>query len=303
MLREYEYDVSQFKELEEANERETFLNKWRRFNATPPYYIYNHTETISATMHFAIKNDKTRIEWLRTAAQSNCNLRDPNYRNPHTIEEELARGYAIAGNYDEVEACLRNGAKINYICRLLVKLNDPKGIQICQAHKADPDLMARCHARAGHHLEVEQYYIKNGEPLSIAHSYHYAKDYKNELIYLLRDYIDTRKNVKDPSGQQTKQYCRPFFVPGQKSFSQKENAVEALQQALKENQYVDLKQHLSTLRNGKLGETLRDFIKDGKANELVGKKVHTVTEFVKEFQKQLDKRPQSENPGISPTRG
>ncbi|WED42366.1 hypothetical protein [Legionella cardiaca] len=97
---------------------------------------------------------------------------------------------------------------------------------------------------------------------------------------LLTSYLKQRAAVVDPETGKTKDYFHSIFVPFQKSFQQKSDAVEALKRALT-GEKVDLDKHLSTLRNGKLGQDLRAFIKSGQADELVGnKKVRTVREFV-----------------------
>jgi len=61
---------------------------------------------------------------------------------------------------------------------------------------------------------------------------------------------------------------------------QKTKAVTALQTALT-GMKVDLAEHLPTLRNGKLGQKLRAFIKAGLADELVDQEVRTVTDFIR----------------------
>jgi hypothetical protein len=67
----------------------------------------------------------------------------------------------------------------------------------------------------------------------------------------------------------------------EKGFSrdQKNEAVRALQSVLK-GESVDLTPHLATLRNGKLGKQLRNFVKEGFADEIVGRKCTTIRDFV-----------------------
>ncbi|CDZ79056.1 ankyrin repeat protein [Legionella massiliensis] len=102
---------------------------------------------------------------------------------------------------------------------------------------------------------------------------------KSELDDIIEQYLDHRTNQVDDQGK-TKEYLR-YYISGffQKSFSQKKDAVNILQQALK-GEKVDLAAHLATLRNGNLGKQLRAFIRSGKADCLVGCKVETVSSFV-----------------------
>ncbi len=82
----------------------------------------------------------------------------------------------------------------------------------------------------------------------------------------------------------TKEYFHgSFFSVFQKSFTQKRDAVNVLKSALNGDN-VDLSEHLSTLRNGKLGKELRAFVKSGMSNALVGKEVATVSDFVQALQ-------------------
>ena len=74
-----------------------------------------------------------------------------------------------------------------------------------------------------------------------------------------------------------------LFCGVSKKLYQKKDAVSDLKSALK-GEAVDLSKHLSTLRNGNLGEKLRAFVKSGMGDALVGKKVNCVSDFVQALQ-------------------
>ncbi|WP_419419167.1 hypothetical protein ACNVED_11570 [Legionella sp. D16C41] len=105
----------------------------------------------------------------------------------------------------------------------------------------------------------------------------------------LKKIVDTylpsrKKNVTENKINEYKNSYLPFF---QKSYQQKEQAFNALTEALN-GIPVDLLSHLETLREDNLGKALRAFIKNGQANVIVGKDVHTVTEFINELHKQVN---------------
>lgn len=106
---------------------------------------------------------------------------------------------------------------------------------------------------------------------------------KNDLSFLLDDYLEKRKRIVN-SDEETKEYFYgSFFSIFQKSYMQKREAVTALQQALN-GEKVDLTEHLSTLRNGTLGNELRGFVKSGMGKTIAGKEVNTVSDFVQALQ-------------------
>jgi hypothetical protein len=108
---------------------------------------------------------------------------------------------------------------------------------------------------------------------------------KDALIALLDSYLKEREAIKDASGTKTKEYFYgSFFSAFQKSFTQKKEAVLALKSALNGDP-VDLKPHLSVLRNGRLGKELRAFIKKRRADALCAdKEVQTIRAFVAALQ-------------------
>ena len=72
---------------------------------------------------------------------------------------------------------------------------------------------------------------------------------------LLSTYLDQRKRVINSAGVTKDYFYGSFFSYFQKSFRQKEAAVNALKAAINGEQ-VDLSEHLSTLRNGHLGNDM-----------------------------------------------
>ncbi|KTD46589.1 hypothetical protein Lqui_2514 [Legionella quinlivanii] len=95
-----------------------------------------------------------------------------------------------------------------------------------------------------------------------------------ELNQLLAGYLEER--TKD-----TRQYQSGFAGLFQKSLLQKEKAVQAMKLALVDPEETkDLMEHLNVLRQGELGKGIRAFVKAGKANDIIGYPVHTVTEFI-----------------------
>lgn len=113
---------------------------------------------------------------------------------------------------------------------------------------------------------------------------------KYNMNCLLDNYLKERTAVTDSTGETKKYFYGSFFSMFQKSFEQKKEAVHALQSALRGEQ-VDLSDHLATLRNGKLGNELRTFIKLGLGNALVDKNVTTVSDFVRALQEKNAKKP------------
>ncbi|KTD22158.1 Uncharacterised protein [Legionella lansingensis] len=76
-----------------------------------------------------------------------------------------------------------------------------------------------------------------------------------------------------------------------KSDSEMKEAIAALKDALKEKP-ADLLSHLSTLRKGKLGDSIRAFVKQGLADKLLdGKTVRTVSDFITALHQQVNLSP------------
>jgi hypothetical protein len=102
-----------------------------------------------------------------------------------------------------------------------------------------------------------------------------------KLEQIVLKYLAMRKEEREYPEGPTKQYLRysPFHL-FQKSFKQKSEAIVSLLDTLKEKPGIDLKKHLSTLQDGRLGKQLREFIKSGQANQIVGQPVSTVKDFV-----------------------
>ncbi len=103
---------------------------------------------------------------------------------------------------------------------------------------------------------------------------------KNELIDLLNQYIKNRKEIKDAHGNTKKYFYGSLFSTFQKSFNEKQEAVEALKSALEGNACSNLHLHLPALRNGRLGKLLQKFIQTNETYELVNVKVNNIDELV-----------------------
>ena len=118
---------------------------------------------------------------------------------------------------------------------------------------------------------------------------------RDSMLALLEAYLNLRTSEKDSRGDIRQHHYSKTFFPCQKSYNQKQAAVEALQQALN-GENIDLTIHLPTLRNGRLGQRLRAFIKSGQADDLLGpgQKVKTVTEFIKALE--AKNKPHSNRP-------
>ncbi|WED41960.1 hypothetical protein [Legionella cardiaca] len=112
----------------------------------------------------------------------------------------------------------------------------------------------------------------------------------HNLITIIDNYLHNRQrfvNTKNGEGSEVKEYFFPFFTSFQKSYKQKNEAVIALHKVL-EGQSDNLLGHLSTLRDGKLGKSLRRFIKEGRADAIVGTPVKTVRDFVNKLHQLKD---------------
>ncbi|WP_419420357.1 hypothetical protein ACNVED_03390 [Legionella sp. D16C41] len=105
------------------------------------------------------------------------------------------------------------------------------------------------------------------------------------ILTVLDNYLDRRSKVVHTDTKQTKEHYGYFFNSFKKTYSQKKDAVTALKKALNREPGVDLLSHLAVLRNGDLGENLRAFVKAGHADNIVGKQVNTVSDFIKELSK------------------
>ncbi|WED42732.1 hypothetical protein [Legionella cardiaca] len=110
-----------------------------------------------------------------------------------------------------------------------------------------------------------------------------------DLKEILTNYLAEREKVVDDKNE-IKEYFFPFFKSLQKSYTQKKHTVSAICKALdgdSEELDHDFIKHLSIARDGNLGKNLRSFIKDGKADVIVGAKITTVREFITKLHNQL----------------
>lgn len=184
----------------------------------------------------------------------------------------IAIGYALGGHHEQVEACIRE-------------------------NKIDINQLACAYARVGNIEKTEAFRLQYAEVNvdDIVGIYIDSKNHaglkKYSINCLLDSYISEREAVRDSSGNTKEYFYGSFFSSFQKSFTEKCNAVQCLQSALAGGD-VDLSKHLSTLRNGQLGKELRAFIKSGMANDLVGKPVNTVSDFVAALQEKNSPKPQ-----------
>lgn len=180
------------------------------------------------------------------------------YREKHKANVDyIAKGYALGGYHDQVETYR-------------------------EKYKADVVGIAQCYARAGYHDQVEEYRTKHGVLPEGHKKIERQKQYDN-INCLLDSYLKGRTAMTDSSGETKEYFYGSLFSVLQKSFTQKKNAVNALKSAL-EGHNVNLSEHLSTLRNGNLGNELRAFIKLGLGNALAGQEVTTVSDFVQALQ-------------------
>ncbi|MGQ3889853.1 hypothetical protein ACQUW5_12580 [Legionella sp. CNM-1927-20] len=105
------------------------------------------------------------------------------------------------------------------------------------------------------------------------------------LVSILDSYlIDRKKLVQNNKVREYKNTYLPFF---QRSYQQKEEAIEALKEALAGNP-IDLKKYLSILDNSNLGKELKKFVKSGQADVLVNEEVHSLTDFIKALDAQVN---------------
>jgi hypothetical protein len=227
---------------------------------------------------------------------------NPAIKKMHTT---IMRAFAIRGDFEEATKYSKNEIEPKY----------------------SPDntlhLMAEAAAQGGHHKEVEEYLNNQKVPIEVilrgyaAGGYYdkieeYRKDSKFKLTnadiitafkaannvnpikeydlkVFLNDYLVKRENIRDSENKPKEYFYGSLFKGFQKSYSEKKLAVDKLKTAL-DGGNVDLSQDdIATLENGSLGKGLKQFIKTGKADELVGgKEVRTISEFIKELKTQKE---------------
>lgn len=102
-----------------------------------------------------------------------------------------------------------------------------------------------------------------------------------DICQLLDSYL---KNRKERTPNQYFYFSFFKFLPNSKSLAKKEDAILALKNALLGKQIIN-KEQLATLRNGHLGDDLRKYIKQGKANDLFDDSadIKTIRNFVKKI--------------------
>jgi hypothetical protein len=186
--------------------------------------------------------------------------------NANIADEKIAHGYAIGGHHKQVKQYHRQfEVSINEIAHGYAMGGHVKHLKkyCIKDNKADLDLIIKFYKEAKNNVQLEKY----------------------DLSAVLANYLYKRSLVKNPKTDRTQEYYVGFFTSFQKSYTQKQEAVLALQQALLGTP-VDLEEHLSTLKDGQLGVKLNIFIKSGQANRYVdGQKVKSIRQFIEALQK------------------
>jgi hypothetical protein len=188
--------------------------------------------------------------------------------NTEALIPSIVEAYAVGGHHASV---------LNHLAPIVKKKEDISSNLLFKA-------AAQGYAKGGHHKYVKQLYqcFPKIDPCWFAEGYKERGDTNKVKEYDLNALLDAYLSERTAliSNKKTKNYKTiplPFF---QHSFQEKKEAVTALKRALNNEHVDDLMSHLSTLRNGNLGKSLRKFIKKGMADCLVGDKVRTVTDFV-----------------------
>jgi hypothetical protein len=119
------------------------------------------------------------------------------------------------------------------------------------------------------------------------------KDVVKDPLTLMKNILDTylvkrRGDCVDDKNVPQYYWCGLFrYLPNSKSFTEKLQAVTELNKALNGEEFDLNATHLAVLRNGKLGQDLRSFIKSGQADAIIGgKQVRTISEFISVLQQQ-----------------
>lgn len=109
---------------------------------------------------------------------------------------------------------------------------------------------------------------------------------KQQLLTVLTKYIDARSQILEKKSAKVSEYFHhSFFSMFQKSYTQKRASVDALIKALF-NEDVDLKPHLSTLKNGTLGIEINNFLRNNDFHCTNGVAIKSIDELVKQFSHQ-----------------
>lgn len=143
------------------------------------------------------------------------------------------------------------------------------------------------HDRASIYAEAQEKYLPAQQKFAYPFKRNDPKVVQFELTVLLKSYLLDRSSMVDGNNV-TKTYLHySIFSYFQKSYTQKKAAVEALLEAI-DGKDIDLTPHLSTLRNGKLGNQLRYYVK-GNGDRLFEefKSIHSIRDFVKALQEKI----------------
>jgi hypothetical protein len=248
---------------------------------------------------FAVCGEKKTVNNLYKKYQSDISKDE--------LQDLITHGYAEGGHHTLVNRCytLYGDKVIPQIVHAYAKVGETKKVEdflykrdhhvtteeSLKTSKQREEAIVKGYAEGGHHLQAEARRKQfNVDPKILAEGYklrgddnkykEYYKGKEFDLVQLLDRYLEKREKVIDAKGK-IKEY-KNFIPLFQKSYHQKKEAIDALKKAVNGEQ-VELSPHLSTLKDGELGQELRKFIKEGKANLLLNEdtEVNTVTDFVK----------------------
>lgn len=229
---------------------------------------------MTVAAQFAYDKDDIRVKWMQKL---------------YADVGKIAMGYALVGNHEKVNECKNICTVYDYIALgYALGGHHEKVEELRQYHFKYVNDIARGYALGRYHEKVDEYYTNHGASVdAIAAAYKINSNdtmiEKYNLIKQLDTYLKNRRQESDSSGKTIEYRYGSIFSFFQKSFTQKVNAVNALKQALN-GEKVDLSEHLSTLRNGNLGQTLRELVKSGGVDHFLGKKVTTVSDFIQALQ-------------------
>lgn len=268
------------------------------------FYRKEHDADVNAiALGYALIGNHERVEFYRTEhgasadsiaqgyALANNSERVEAYRTEHGASVDfIAQGYALANNHEQVEAYHTElGANVNIIALGYALAGNHEEVEFYRTeHRASVDSIALGYALANNHERVEAYRTEHGANIDcIALGYtltgNHEKQKKYDINYLLDSYLKERTAVKASCEVSKKYFHLNFFSASQEMLNQEINAVNALKSVLEGN-YVDLSEHLSILSNGPLGEELGAFVNLGMGNDLVGKEMTTVCDFLQALQ-------------------
>jgi hypothetical protein len=209
---------------------------------------------------------------------------DEKYLSLAQYAPAIVYGYALVGNQ----------ARVNEIVGIALQDFDNTDENHIKYRSEIFNNIATGYAEGGHHELAKQLHQEHPKIPAKAFEQGYkarldvGRANEFNLSKIVTAYLKERKNIKDGKEGPTREYKTINFPFFQFSFTKKKAAVEALKEALKGNYDANnqLTDHLPALRDGNLGKGIRKFVKEGFADELVGKEVRTVSDFVKALHQQ-----------------